>query len=240
MKATDKREVAEACLNAALKGDFKRASKIRQEAYLLNPPGTIGIDWSDKKAIWNMDKKFLQQMDIEPFTDLENTKPYIQSLKAGLFIDHIFNFRDNWAVAQRESIGMEKLNCPQLEHFLQKTGFDLPSVSRLHIYAQTKHKNINAKIHLDARSKTGLEMAWEPQHFPAGEYDLGFSPGTPLKIIEGRRKWLEDTAQFDEMRASGISGFPKTFQTFQKHKFANSAKYQAWVEEHKKGNDVIQ
>ena len=238
MKAADKREIAKTCLDSALKGDFKAASEIRRQVYMLNPPGTIGIDWSDKKSIWNMDKLFLQHMAIESFADLENTETYIQSLKAGLFIDHIFNFRDNWAVVQRELIGTEKLSCPLLECFLRNTGFDLPSVSRLHIYAQTKHKNINAKINLDARSKIGLRMTWEPRYFSIGEYDLGFAPGTPLRIIEGRRRWLEDAAQFQEMSESGIPGFPKTFQTYQKHKLANSPKYQTWVEEYKKRNEA--
>lgn len=233
MKAAKKRELAKACLQTALNEGFQKASILRQQAYMLDPPGTIGIDWFDQDAIWQKDKQFLDQMDMEPFTDLENTKSYIQSLKAGIFIDYILDFRDNWTVVLREGMSSEKICCPQLEQFLLNTGFAFPCLSRLHIYAQTKRKNINARLYSKACKNDGYSPSWEPSFFPMGEYDLGFWPNTPTHIIENRRKWLADNSLFQEMQEASIPGFPKTFQTFQKHKLSNSLKYQSWVKEYK-------
>jgi hypothetical protein len=45
---------------------------------------------------------------------------------------------------------------------------------------------------------------------------------------EGRRKLMEAAAQWRKYGAALGEGFPKTFQTFLKHKLANSEKYRGW------------
>jgi hypothetical protein len=35
--------------------------------------------------------------------------------------------------------------------------------------------------------------------------------------------------EYENMEKQNIPGFPKTFKTYQKHKEANSEKYQAWI-----------
>lgn len=42
--AEQKRVYAKKCLEIALSGDLKSAARIRQQAYAISPPGSIGID----------------------------------------------------------------------------------------------------------------------------------------------------------------------------------------------------
>lgn len=48
----------------------------------------------------------------------------------------------------------------------------------------------------------------------------------------GRKKWLRSYKLFENCRVLEIDKFPKTFQTFQKHKLENSEKYQAWMRQY--------
>ena len=47
-----------------------------------------------------------------------------------------------------------------------------------------------------------------------------------------RQKWLSDFKEFENMRLA-LPNFPKTFQTFQKHKLADDNKYKSWVQAYK-------
>lgn len=48
----------------------------------------------------------------------------------------------------------------------------------------------------------------------------------------GRKKWLRSYKLFESCCALELDKFPKTFQTFQKHKLENSEKYQAWMRQY--------
>lgn len=52
------------------------------------------------------------------------------------------------------------------------------------------------------------------------------------KNRDGRQKWLRDYHLFEICRSLNIEKFPKTFQTFEKHKQANSEKYQEWMRQY--------
>lgn len=49
---------------------------------------------------------------------------------------------------------------------------------------------------------------------------------------KSRKKWLAEYKLFKNCSALDIEKFPKTFQTFQKHKSTNSAKYQEWMRQY--------
>lgn len=53
-----------------------------------------------------------------------------------------------------------------------------------------------------------------------------------------RARFLENKRQFERYRASGIEGFPKTFETFMKHKTLNDEKYQGWLTAYRKRNKL--
>jgi len=67
---------------------------------------------------------------------------------------------------------------------------------------------------------------------------LSHDPRTPEEIQaydrkqKGRRKFLRDIRLFKRCSMCGIEKFPKTFQTFEKHKRANSEKYQEWMRQY--------
>lgn len=48
-----------------------------------------------------------------------------------------------------------------------------------------------------------------------------------------RQKWLADFKEFENMRLAAIPDFPKTFQTYQKHKLAGDEKYKTWLQIYK-------
>ena len=63
-------------------------------------------------------------------------------------------------------------------------------------------------------------------------------PRTPKQIgayrrnREGRKKYLRDYHLWEVCRNLDIDKFPKTFQTFLKHKLLNSPKYQDWMRQY--------
>lgn len=234
MLADQKRTVAEKCLNCALRGGYKEASRIRQQAYILNPPGTIGVDWTNFSEIWDKDSQYLFYLENEDFSDMNNTWEKKRFLKAGIFIDYLFGFRDMWGVKRQAQLSNELFYSAQLEEFLVEKNWSFECENRELIYASTKEKNISARIYYDSVNKNGLSPSYRPYIFKIGEYDLGFFPDTPQQVIDGRRKWLENYDEFEKIKKMGIAGFPKTFKTFEKHKHDNTVKYQEWAKNLKK------
>lgn len=49
---------------------------------------------------------------------------------------------------------------------------------------------------------------------------------------KSRKKWLAEYKLFEDCSNLGVEKFPKTFQTFQKHKVTNSEKYQEWMRQY--------
>lgn len=232
MFANEKRHVAAECLKYAFIGDLQSAAKIRQRAYAIDPPGSIGMDWSDWESVWLSDSKYINFLNQENFSDLENSDKYITSLKGAIFVDYLFNFMDNWSVQQHKLLHSEEIRCPALESFLKDMQWDFNCVSRLFTYTDTKKQNITAKMYYSSSILNGYDLSYKPKIFEEGEYNLGFDNSIPQRVIDGRRKFLETYDQFLELRRFNIDKFPKTFQTFQKHKLANSEKYNRWIEQY--------
>ena len=80
---------------------------------------------------------------------------------------------------------------------------------------------------------SGLNDSIHPHIYDNGEYYLGFAPNTSKKIIESRRAWLMMYDEFLSMSNAAIAKFPKSFQTFQKHKLAADDNYKMWFTEYK-------
>ena len=228
MNASEKRKLAAKCLPFAIQQKYKEASAIRQSAYAKDPPGTIGVDWNDFPQIWEYDARYLMAMNDELFNDLSNSENFINLLRAGLYVDNLFGFTDFWSVNAAVKTTDEVINCPALDKFLRR--MDWPRDNKLFIYCSTKKKNILAFIY---KNYAVTSSSYAPQQFSDGEYDLGFLPGTPKKVIDARREWLKGYNLFEDMQKSEIHGFPKTFNTFEKHYKANDAKYLFWVDQYK-------
>lgn len=243
MLLADKRVFAEKALACARIGKYKDAAKIRQHAYAKDPPGSIGVDWSDWRNIWPKDKRYLSYLNAEKFSDLQNSKHYIQSMKASIFTEYLFGFRDGWGIQHHRDFCHEEICCPLLDKFLRQ--MDLEEEARDIIYMSTIQRNISSRIYIDATKSNGLSTSRYPYMsyiYQNGEYYLGILKGTPedqvKQILDGRRKYLKEYAQYEDMRQRDIEKFPKTFQTFQKHKRENSEKYQVWMQQYREKGGV--
>ena len=230
MNAKEKRSLAEQCIPYAVKADFQTASRIRQQAYAQEPPGSIGLDWKDFAAVWNQDARFLDDMNQEDFSDLHNSPEFIASLRAALYVDMLFDFRDMWAETYLFPDGSEPICCPLLDEFFRKN--DWPEENKLFIYSATQKANIAYAIYQSGPSSYGIRAPEMLQFFPKGQYNLGFAPHTPQRIIDARRKWLQTNLLHQKMLQAGIKGVPKTFAAFEKHFTANDAKYQDWYRQY--------
>lgn len=230
MLIADKRIIAKECLLLALNGNYKLASKKRQSLYCFNYIGSIGVDWTNWDNVWATDKKYLQYLESEDFSDLDNSSGYINCLKAVLYVDYLFTFRDAWSVNQLDTFNTEPLNCSRLEEFLRKNRMDFKSLSRVTTYINTKKKNISARMYYDS-FPDGYVPPYQPKIYKDGEYDLGYIGEPSPRVLEGRRKFLEDYDEYNELRQYGIEKFPKTFKTFEKHKRENSDKYKDWIKQ---------
>lgn len=237
MRAAEARALAEQCIRYAQKKNYKEAARIRQRAYAKDPPGTIGINWNDWGAIWEKDKEYLSYLEREKFSDLKNSIKYIDSLKAAIFIDYLFGFRDAWGLKRHRDFCEEDLKCPMLDEFLHKMNLELETKD--FVYYSTAMHNISTKMYNDRIKGKGLNdgkylhMSYVYQN---GEYFLGIPKGTPKdqvdRLLNNRRTFLKEQNQYERMSESGIDKFPKTFKTFQKHKKENSSKYQEWMRQY--------
>lgn len=237
MLAVEKRNLAETCIVLSINRDFEQAARLRQQEYALNPPGSIGTDWGNWKNIWECDSQYVTFMLQEDFSDCENTDEKIRFLQAGIFVDYLFDFRDCWGIKRQAELNKEPFSSIFLEKYLIKENWQFISENRELIYTSTKKQNISARMYYEGIRAKGLPDSAHPKIYKPGEYYLGFPPGTPQKIIDGRRKWLEMYDLFFKMSLSNLEKFPKTFQTFEKHALSNSAKYQAWMRQY---SDLIQ
>lgn len=52
-----------------------------------------------------------------------------------------------------------------------------------------------------------------------------------------RRRWLSDYHQWERYRMTLGDKVPKTFETFQRHKKEDDAKYKTWMKEYREAND---
>lgn len=230
--AKEKRELAEKCIFLSIEKDFERASRIRQEAYKINPPGSIGIDWGDWKGVWERDARYIRFMLEEDYSDCENSKRKIEFMQSGIFVDYLFGFKDFWGVKRQSELNEEHFNSSLLEKFLTQEKWDFESENRELIYTSTKKMNISAKIYYESINEKGIADVAHPKIYERGEYYLGFLPGTPKSVIEERRRWIRRYDLFLRMSSVGIEKFPKTYHTFEKHALANSEKYQEWMRQY--------
>lgn len=229
MLAEEKRRIAQSCLFAALKGDFKTASRIRWEAYQDDEFLYSERSW---RSVWEEDYKYLSYLIQEDFSDMNNSLEKIKSLKAGIFVDYLFDFRDFWGVTEQSHLSKEAFYSETLETFLRSKNWTFKSENREIIYAQTKKINISSRIYFDAIKGYDFDLRIYPYIYPIGEYDLGFPPNASKEAVDARRRWLEMYNQYLDMSLAGIEKFPKTFKTFEKHKLLNDEKYLDWVRQY--------
>lgn len=95
-------------------------------------------------------------------------------------------------------------------------------------------RNISAKQYYAACQNNEYKPSYQPKIYGYGEYDLGYYSDPTHKQLKSLHNYYLEQDLYDKMTACNIENFPKTFQTFQKHKKNNSEKYKHWLKEYQK------
>ena len=188
-------------------------ARARYEEGSVIPHG-IGMDWKQESDIPYNVKNYIECSKKLDFSDCLNSEAFKDALRA-LYVGISISGTGDISPPDdfEEQVG-EALICPALDAQLaEKCKF--PNPPKMKIYFRTK-----VRVHNYISTK--LIDKWD------GNFDLGvYDCMVPLHA---------DMAQYEIMRLAGIEGFPKTFQTFEKHKKANSPKYQSWMEQYEKNS----
>lgn len=195
-------------------GNFIQASLEKGKSYskAVIAPG-IGVDWTDTNEIQRRSEVQQERLKNYDFSDLKNSEPYkdllLKTLYYDIEIEHNLYMSISNIVLQSE----EKLNCPALDRFFIEKEFMPSELNKVFVYLDTKRYNA---FQINMR-KTLKKEKYSP--LPAGKYKVDD------RTIE---RWKE-LREYKELSIKDIAGFPKTFETFQKHKEQNSDKYKSWI-----------
>lgn len=213
--------------NAALKEDifnkikagmYEEASLAKADAYSKEviPPG-IGVDWSDHvsvKAAAKREQEFIRQYD---FSDLNNSNNYKETLFQILYFDNEIGNNLIASIEKFVNACDEKMNCQDLDRFFHSKGYLPSETEKVFVYLDTKRFNVFQQ------NMKNISQSEKHCPLPKGEFHVS------NQTISLWRKLREDKVEFERLAKLGIEKFPKTFQTFQKHKDKNDGKYQAWI-----------
>jgi len=195
-------------------GNFTKASLLKASDYAQRPiPPGIGVNWNDTEYIATNSQKWLDIINEFDFSDLKNTNQYINLLRKTLYYDseienHLYNSIKKFIIPFEET-----LNCPDLDTFFQRKKYMPSEIHKVFVYLDTKRFNTfqiqNQKFFKDKKY----------QPLPIGEF----------KVMDSTISLWKEFDEYNMLSKKGISGFPKTYQTFQKHKHNNSEKYKNWI-----------
>jgi hypothetical protein len=149
------------------------------------------------------------------FDDINNSKEYKECLSK-VYAGGIKNF----GILIRDYIPKtERFCCPALDSFLDRYGYDLNDESKIEIYLSTAYweewyqKMINSPIITD-KSKI---------YDPMSDSMCGWV------VNENRLNYLQKWSDYELLKTKNIPGFPKTFDTFCRHREKYSDKYKEWM-----------
>lgn len=205
----------------ALSGDYLSAynARAKYEKESVIPHGiSVNLVGGNNATKWEKAKEIPYGMRNTinnsyklDFSDCENSEQFKNALRNFYVGMNTAGASDIVILDDFEEWLGEKLVCPTLDAQLaEKCQF--PNPPKLKIYFCTKVRVFNC-------ISTKLIDQWD------GKFDLG--------IYDCTDPFHASMAQYERMKNVGIDGFPKTFQTFEKHKKANSEKYKYWVFQYK-------
>lgn len=197
-----------------LNGNYIEASLMIGEVYskAVIPPG-IGIDWNDKEGIESRAEEQLNRIKKLDFSDLENSSTFIEILTKILYYDAIIEHNLHYSITQFIYLTDETLHCKDLDTFFQKKNYIPSNSEKLFVYLDTKRYN--------AFQNSMKKLLKKSQYKPLPNGVFNISDSTILL-------WKEHQV-YTLLLSKNIKGFPKTFNTYQKHKEKNSEKYQYWI-----------
>lgn len=212
-------EMHKSAISLAMLGNYLEAynKRARYERNSVIPHGihiSMGGDddgaWAEETSLPYNVKNYIKASYKLDFSDCRNSEAFkdaMRSLYVGMQITGAGRLEPPKDF--EESIG-EYLDCPALDKQLEEK-CTFPNPPKFRIYFDTKVRVYNF-------TNTGVMDHWD------GQFLLG--------VFDCTKPIHASMSQYDKMKAAGIEGFPKTFQTFEKHKKANSEKYKAWIDEY--------
>ena len=191
-------------------GQYMNAFMIRARRYSewVIPPG-IGAVWTDTELVKEQSQKRMDHLRQIQFDDIDNTSEFKENLFKILLYEEI---ADNKIITDIFPTP-EKLNCPALESFLLKRNAVLSEYHKVYIYlfAKIARNNIESVDRtLGRKTDTTFNEGWN--------------------VSDDWVKFAHDLDEYNRLTTLEIPGFPKTFQTYQKHKNNSSEKYKAWMD----------
>ena len=195
-------------------GYFKEAVYCMCDSYAneVIPPG-IGIDWNDKKQIWKSREKDLVEIQNYDWSDLNNTLEFIQLLVKCMFYENLIEHQLWNSINLFIGEALETISCNTLLLFFQKHTYTPNESEKWYTYLSTKRYN----SFQESMRNILQDDSYHP--LPLGEFSVTAPTIELWKSLQEYHILLE----------KDIKGFPKTFQTFQKHQMQNSEKYQSWL-----------
>lgn len=195
-------------------GKYIEASQAMGNIYSkeILPPG-IGTDWNDKVGIESRAKAAIDRIRNYDFSDLNNSYAFIEVLVKILYYDSIIEHNLQSSIFQFMSLLYEDIQCEKLDIFFQGKDYTPSESQKLFVYLDTKRYNA-FQNHMRLLLK---KNTYKP--LPDGVFNINDA------TISG---WKEYQI-YSLLSSKNIEGFPKTFQTYQKHKSKNSEKYQFWI-----------
>ena len=158
------------------------------------------------------------------FDDLNNSQHYKDCLSEVYKLDN----REFDVNADKYVSKDEKFCCPALDDFLDRYGYDLDDIFKIDIYLSTAYW-CEWYRNMIENCPPGTKI-----NDPIQDGMCGWI------INENRLDLMQKTTIYRRMKAAGIPGFPKTFNTFNKHYSNYSDKYKEWekyYEEVRHGKD---
>ena len=178
---------------------------------ITTSPGGSGNlpQWKVEARMPSTVMSYVKCSKLLDFSDCNNSEVFKSELRAFYVGTEIAGSGKIFLPNNFEELHGEFLDCPALEKQLKEKCL-FKKIPKLRIYFNTKVSVLNS-------TSSGLVKSWDG-NFILGSYDC-----TDLYHF--------DMAEFELYSEFGIPTFPKTFNTFFKHKRANSEKYQAWMKE---------
>lgn len=211
-------------LNASLKetmkhnissGNYNKAvlEKAANFSARVLPPG-IGVDWNDTETILQNSSKELKRIKEYDFADLKNSNSYKLSLINALYYDVEIEHNLYKSITEFVIPTGEFILCDELDTFFMKKGFMPDECHKVFVYLDTKRYN-QFQVHMRDLLK---DEKYKP--LPPGQF----------KLADSTLNYWKEFSEYKSLSEKGIENFPKTFQTYQKHKNNNSEKYKTWIQ----------
>jgi len=195
-------------------GEFLEASLIMGENYSNQVISTgIGMDWSNQDSIKMHSKAKIERIEKYDFSDLKNSAEYINLIKKVLYYDSEIEHNLFKSISTFILPFGELIQCPDLDVFFKRKGYTPSEICKVYVYIDTKRYNAFQSHMRDFLKKDNYKP------LPNGEF----------KVADSTLAFWKEFDEFKTLSQKEIPGFPKTFQTFQKHKHMNSDKYKSWL-----------